>query len=499
MHVFVCVVVVALSAVFTNALNIVNISEPVKLTSLFIDNNANSGTVMEVIPGSMSYYVDPTSKEKYVWYGMNYQINNTEIISGLKSDVFNQDFSQYDGIKNLPLEVVQISSNQVSPDGYNQLFGNGMCTSPISNDIMTCWINVTYTSPETPTYQIDCKLYFAATNSFSDIIHITNTKTGYNLGGGLICFDDSYFIPYFHANVYAVNKPSTIDGVLLDLQGNIRYNNISFLNLSLPFGFLMQTFPAKGGSKINPGIIESKATDLFVINFQTFNQSTNITKIVGLYGYYTSLSDTLEFPLNIYQNKILDTSDPGNGIYLLPNEILDFSDRCCYISVYQKYLENSDDDYYSYYAIISDIDGNKIETKQFGTNDIQLKQNVSSDNFPQIVDLPSISDDNTHYFMVTYDIDPPFGYGANTTTVGIYYIQKDADGGQQYDFAVAGYFNTSELVDADSEKRLGAVYAYNLPGTNDIYFSWNQDGGGHVVNGSFVLNVDLYGQTFTLK
>ena len=117
-----------------SALDIVNVSSPKKLTKLFYD--AGYGLQNNIEPGSMTYYTDPTSGNKYLWYGVRYQINDTQFTSGLTSDVFSRDFDQYDTLSGVPFGIVNMTSTFIH-DHVNELFGNQMCTSPFNNDIMT--------------------------------------------------------------------------------------------------------------------------------------------------------------------------------------------------------------------------------------------------------------------------------------------------------------------------------------------------------------------------
>ena len=81
--------VLIVSVVFVSGLDIVNVSLPKKLTKLFY--NANYGVQNNIEPGSMTYYTHTASGKRFVWYGVRYQINDTQFTSGVTSDVFDRN------------------------------------------------------------------------------------------------------------------------------------------------------------------------------------------------------------------------------------------------------------------------------------------------------------------------------------------------------------------------------------------------------------------------
>eukprot|EP01084_Bolivina_argentea_P250285 419279_1 len=188
----------------TNSLSIEPVTPAVNLTKIFVQQNFSK--VNDIWGGEMTYFEDPndSTNTKYLWLGTNVKINQSTIASYVLSDVFTVLFTEYPPINGTFDIVNELSPNVTNDYEDDELFGNIMCTSPQTKDIMTCWINITWINITSPTYQIDCRLYFVKTNIFSDIIKVTNDKTGLNFGMNVLCFNDSYFIPYSHTDIHSI-------------------------------------------------------------------------------------------------------------------------------------------------------------------------------------------------------------------------------------------------------------------------------------------------------
>eukprot|EP01084_Bolivina_argentea_P164637 286217_1 len=475
------------------SLDIVNISTPKQLTRIF--TNASYSRIVNIEAVEMTYYISPNdeTKTKYLYYVMAYQINETtEFISGIKSDIFNSDFIQNSAINNLPFTVQEAASDdKYDPPYIFESSNTESCTNPVINDILTCWIkNVSPYGPYHTNIKVECSIFFVNNNTFSTVIPVNNTILGYVEALTVICFNDSYFIPYFLLSSSYINAP--IYGLLIDLNGNIRYNefmkNVSSIDSNL--------IATKGSNFNATKYINSKATDLFALNYQTLNQSINQNNstIEGLYGYYTSLDDT-KFPIYIYNHCLLsnETWSEINKPYLY--SVLDFKEDCCYIQLYlQRYaLDPTYMDHLN--VLITDIYGNQIDIKQYPNHQdvILIQQLWGAD--PLFVDLKMISDETTHYFAI-FNYPSPQDDNLNVTMANIYYLQQDSINTTQYNLIEVGSFKTAEIVD---QGKMMTFDVYNMPHTNDIYISWAQLFASFVNHTLVTYSFDIYGQTFQVK
>eukprot|EP01083_Nonionella_stella_P217259 780152_1 len=188
-----------------NSLNINNTTSPVKLTNIFENETLVAG--IQIQPGFMSYYINPndSTHSKYLWYGMRANLNGSG--SHIKSSIFTSNFTTYNISTPIPFTI----DTSYIEDG---VVLNSMCTSPATNDIMTCWMHWYDSSSN-----IECKLYHVKTNNFSDVIQITHHKsTLFDHFMNILRFNNSYFIPWIRYN--HLNQSSVILGAVLDLKGN---------------------------------------------------------------------------------------------------------------------------------------------------------------------------------------------------------------------------------------------------------------------------------------
>ena len=472
------------------SLDITNISVPVKLTRTYI--NQSYEQIIDIQTSGMTYYISPNdpSKQKYIYHQIDYALNSSSILlTGIKSDIFNPDFTQNDIINNLPLTVAKVSATD-KDQGLPAINGFGnICTNPITNDILTCWVNVTNSSlPNTFPYAYYCSIFYTKTSTFSQIIPISTGQSlaGFNYGVGIICFNDSYFVPY-SLNVATQMK---VYGVVIDLEGNIKYHEM-IKNISYQIENVNPAFSVKGGSKFN---LNSNTKDLFTITFKRYEFGTNYTIIEGLFGYYTNLDDA-RYPIYIYNDSVISNLESRDN-YIELTSVVDFGDDCCYIQLYRQ--SGSRD---NLCILLNDIYGNRVDVKQYPNfKDIVVESNVD-DSDPKFVDLSMISDEKTHYFAVFYGVyalenGTPIGEG-NVTFAKVYSLQRDATG-SSYDLMEVGLFETAKLVENENgEIEISDFSIYNLPDTNNIYVSWIQNSRDRCLpkpNGN--LCEDVYGQTF---
>eukprot|EP01084_Bolivina_argentea_P080326 145532_1 len=491
----------------SKALEILNISSPTKLTRLF--TSASYENITELWPGHMTQYIDPQSNEKYIYFLTSYGLNQTESPvhqnSYIQSEIFDSNFNQYTGINNLPLNVTEYAPTNWTY--FEKLISNGVCTSPKTNDILSCWLNLT-----SLTINIACRLYFIASNTFSNVISITNSTNVWNFNevyGGLLCFDDGYFIPYFREAVLEGNETVTAIayGTILDLKGNVKYSsiplNVNATNWITDFPPVdNQLYTMKGSKNFDIKIINSSASDTFVLNYQLLDQVTNTTNMYAIYGYYTNINDTT-FPIHIYnrskvqQNMFVDTN---NTQHILSGITIDFTPDCCYLFAYQYFGDVGECGYYDVYAIITDIYGNIKQVPY--SEDILILSNVSAASFDeQFVDLPMISGTNAHYFLVSYATFTEF-YSCYTKKllVDVFYLEQNVNNQTSYDVKSAGTYDTiyttGNYSNTDEPPNLDTVVIYNIPGTNQLYFSWLEDAYDDYWNVDYK---DIYGQTFEIK
>ena len=226
--------------------------------------------------GYMTQYIDLPSKQQYIYYMTTYRLNQTtssniQYSTYVQSDIFDANFNQYKGI-NSPLNVTDANYNA---SYFGNMFGNGVCTSPKTNDILTCWL-AGGPSNDLIYMNIACRIYFVSTNAFSDVILTTNSTHGVNVNeiyGGLLCFDDSYFIPYFYENIVSNNEDiEVVYGTLLDLKGTIKWGSVPLgINRTTGFsGFYLSTqlMAMKGSKQFDINSIDSSASDAFVLSYQ---------------------------------------------------------------------------------------------------------------------------------------------------------------------------------------------------------------------------------------
>ena len=98
----------------------------------------------------------------------------------------------------------------------------------------------------------------------------------------------------------------------------------------------------------------------------------------------------------------------------------------------------------------------------------------------QLIDLTMISAADAHYFMVSYSPIDALYYGCaiNKTSVAVYYLAQNANNQTLYDLNNAGSFDTIQSIGGDDNcvyPEISNVVIYNVPDTNQLYFSWVED------------------------
>ena len=395
------------------ALHFKSITEPIALNPVLFPKIDSSSVNIDIDErGLMTNYIDPTTNVSYLWVNVDAYYENTSYI---RSDIFNYNFTQYSNNNNdisnllpLPTEQIDMQYNQY------QLFDGISCTSPITNDIITCWIKTNSTAVEwiDTAYNIECKIFFTKTNKFSNTINITNDSCNVienvnivNKFSGLICFDDSYFIPYWYDNTDS-KKPMSVYGTFIDLNGNIIYNSIPLpitLNQTLNNNdvFPFNEFPLAvitASNKFNVKNINKNASQLLLFETLVDTKDDYTQHVNASFAYYTNINDT-QFPLHFYiLNKKYTANEKGE--MSLPI-VIDVNEECCYLITYSfpydyAYLKNI-------YGIFIDIYGNVINIDNYNnTVDILLIEDVNDDIDAKPYKLPMISNVNSTYFMITF-------------------------------------------------------------------------------------------------
>ena len=487
------------------SLDIVNISTPKLLTRIF--TNASYSLLTDIEPAEMTYYISPNdeTKTKYLYYTMTYEVNGTQYVSAIKSDIFNTDFSQNNAINDLPLLVQEATANKAyGPPYIWELSTMETCTNPVTNDILTCWFAQ---EPGSVAAIETCNIFFVKTNTFSAPILVNNATMRRGNGDGalnVICFNDSYLVPHELIPEHPEREGVQLYALLIDLNGNVVHNQL-MQNISNADSLLLSS---KSGDNFDAKQINNQASSLVAFGYESFDATTNTTTMVNFYGYYTSINDD-NFPIYIYNESIhLNKTWKRYGFnfyisYL--SDTLDFTDDCCYIELYEDFevIDDDHDQIENLNVLITDIYGNQIDIKQYPNyTEIPLVKNITINNYPDplFVDLKNISDATTHYFAIFYYKGIGIYDIANVTIADIYYLQQDAENPTQYDLMAAGTFETAKLVqtpDCNDEDVFG-FDVYNMPETNDIYISWSQYHSCHV-NNTFFNYQDLYGQTFQVR
>ena len=490
-------------AVTINGLTITNVTSPVRLDPLLTKGYENIPFIAQTL---MTNYKTADSQDPSVFYLMSFQSNDSEIGNHVVGDVFDSNFRESTNINNLPLDIDDDSLNTSNSNGYafTELYANGVCTSPVTNDIITCWINITV-SFAIVNYQIGCRIYFVATNTFSDTIFVTNTTLGQSINNaqrGVVCFDDSYFIPYGYTNV-RFSETDIIYATLLDLKGNIKYKEVELKNISIPRTELDLIYGTKGSKQFNAKSINSAATDLFTVTFALYNTTDNTTTTNGLFGYYTNISDP-NFPITIYNDTIVqratDVIFTGEGyVQPLVGITTELASDCCYIFAYEVYqYTQQSGDVDDVYLMITDIHGNNIDIAGLSNNeDFLAISNISDSYIDSIVDLPSISSGNARYFMLSYSNNTMYD-NANVTAVRIFYLEKQ---GNTYQLNSAGDYAITNIqgdIPPQSYPSFDNVFVYNPPGTSLLMYTWVQEQ-QMVVNGTYSYPQQIRGQTFEIK
>eukprot|EP01084_Bolivina_argentea_P217786 369716_1 len=435
----------------TLSLSITNITSPILLTPLFAESDFSSYYF------DMTYYIHPSTSQTYLWYQilLNEYNDTYPYLRSLKSDIFTPYFEQYNN-KNYKLPFT-IESGDIS---YNSgIITPMMCTSPLTMDILSCW---------STHGQINCKLYNSQKNKFGKVIPIGIPESNFPLS--VLCFDDSYFVTYWEIIKHEQSSNITWNfyGTILDLNGNIVYDNAVWKVLDfsddyyvISLGFYLE----KGGNSFNPQLINKNATALFRWYIQTSAADANKTYINDIYGYYSNINDQ-KFPIYFYNNETIVRNGQYSAANPISNDILDWTDDCCYIEMYRAFPNND------VYARITDIYGYKINIEGYDNTDdyIILLRNST---YVDIVDLPILSFSNLsrHYFML-------YG-GQNVVVCAVFYLALDTNE-KQYQLSEAGQYNTAYSNPS--------VTVYNLPKTNYLFYSW--------MTGDYS---QIYGQTWQIN
>eukprot|EP01084_Bolivina_argentea_P181560 313550_1 len=443
-----------------NGLSITNITPPINLTQAFFPS-------LNGQPGSMTYYIDPSdpSQQKYLFFGIFGDYGE-----GIIADIFTQNFTQYTNINSLPFTI--------SGGGYE----NPTCTSPKTKDILSCWQSGSY---------IFCKIYSPATNTWSNEIIIYGTSdpnAAPAIIHDVICFEDSYFIPFA---VIQYNYVSSIGlGTLMDLNGNIIYSQVR-LNITLDaYAPYQNLFASKGGGNFDVSKVNKYATELIMLYLYDSRGdfTDHISDITMIYAYYTNINDS-HFPIYIYNQSVIFYLD-DNLDYLYNNinsKSINVSEDCCYVSLFQVYDPNFGSGLYAHFA---DIYGNYVNitnyTYFFGQNIFMmtvggLPEFVNN----QIIDLSMISNANEHYFMVL------FGTDSLEVMAAVYYLKYDESDGN-YSLHNNGYFS---LTKAQSGYFMDWFLCYMLPEQNLLYCSWN----ACQLPTPCERPISLFAQTFTIN
>ena len=348
---------------FSNSTSVI-LLEPI----FYNESSSNTNTLIRLEPTHQtSYYMDPITNKKYPWIGSWAWINNTatsnSIISWLKSDIFDENFKQYNNKNNsinkaLPFTIT--NEYQFNSSFGSRVFENLMCTSPITKDIITCFMNQTYFDNQQKleyALNVECKIFYYKTNTFSETIYLTapfdnnlyrNTTEGvYNFAYRPLCFDDGYFMPYEFATEIPTTNISIL-GNIIDLNGNVINGQI---NLNLNITTNNHILNIQGSNKFNVDLVKinKNVSGSFMIAYILYDENNNITNIAAGYGIYTNINDSN--PMTIYKeisniqqnNKIIGTQN----FRLESPATMDYTQNCCYITVY-RYNQNL-------YGIITDI------------------------------------------------------------------------------------------------------------------------------------------------
>eukprot|EP01084_Bolivina_argentea_P077148 139861_1 len=477
------------------SLQITNITSSVALTSIFY-NDSSFTSLIELDIGFMTYYIDPkdTSQTKHLWLGTNQRINDTalsEVHTNLQSDIFYSDFAQYNPSNNnikdlLPITISNSSDKMNNQSDIDDVFVNVMCTSPTTNDVMTCWFNVTE-NVEHYIHNIQCRIFFVATNTFSDVINITapynheDAKEEFNYPSAIICFHDSYWIPYTSL-IYPIIA-FTPYSALIDLNGNIIFAQ---RNLGLNYSGIIWNGYGTEGKTLHQ--IGNKEYETFALIYPTYNELTNISNITAAYGYYTDINDSS--PIHIYENHDINHQyNPAIYKGQSPMEpwvplSINFTDNCCYISIYSVHVSDNTDKL-DIYGIFTDNNGNALNISgQSYFKDILLLKNANLDVNPLLFDLPMISTDSSHYFMITFG-NSTTGDHSNTIMAKVFYLTYSDQ--STYNLMNTGVFSTVQLV--NQQINFQGYFGYIMPGTNKLFYSWIEAGSSYLA----------YGQTWTIN
>jgi len=428
----------------------------------------------------MTHYKSPDDNQTYLYHLSSMEIWDSwptpaTTHSYAQSDIFDLDFNPIDDV-HLPYTL--------DVDNSDQLFGDNVCTNPVTNDILNCW----YTKTNNYGYGINCNIFFVKTGTFSNSHFLSGSAWSFSNSYGVLCFDDGYLIP-FTKDCCSGSDPVSLKAAILNLNGDLVSNEV--IKITDTKALKTGSYSSNGGSNFNATLINESATGLFVINLPAITES--------LYGFFSNGT------IHIYKDKKIHVH-PNNFADVFLSDTIDFMEDCCYISLYPKQYWHADfSSSYDIFAVITDIYGDTIKTIDNDTSLLMISNLTSlgtSYFYPQFIDLPmlSMSVDNdtmqSHYFAILYYNDS--NGNSNYTSMNVYYLTKtDA----VYQLVFVGTFDTFQGVNYMTDGKvsyMAQMNVYNIPGSSDIHIMWDQAMEVHV-NNSYHHYYDIYGQKFEVS